>query len=258
MDAFGKDSIPAVAAIGLLAYATSDIAHHALGHGAACLASGGRIVSLSSIFVDCSRTGTAIDLSGPFANLLIGLVALLVCRIAARAALPMRLFLVLVASFNLLWFAMQLVFSAITATDDWAWAMHELHITGPVRAGLIIVGALLYLATVRFTAAELSPLEGPPARVRTIVLTVWLTAGVFACATAALDHHPLAAVLRHAAPQSLANSIGLLFVPRLTAKMTGAATMEAPLTRSTLWVVAATIVAAVSIILLGPGVALPP
>lgn len=259
MDALGKDNISTISAIGLLAYASGDIGHHALGHGAACLASGGRIVLLSSIFVDCTRTGAAIDLAGPFANRLVGLVALLACRVLTLASLSTRLFFVLVAAFNLSWFGMQLVFSAATVTDDWAWAMHELHVTKPIRAGLIVIGALFYLTTVRLTAAEIAPLAYPPARVKTIVLTAWLTAGVFACATAAFDHHPLAAVLRHAAPQSLANSIGLLFVPRLTAKMTGArySNTNAPLAMSAPWLVAAIIVGGVSIILLGPGVAVP-
>jgi hypothetical protein len=212
---------------------------------------------LSSIFVDCTRTGSGIDLSGPLANLLIGLVALLVGRVLRQPSLAMRLFLILVAAFNLLWFAMQLAFSALTRTDDWAWAMHELHVTGPIRAGMIVVGALLYLTTVRLTAAELAPLAHPPARVRTIILTAWLTAGALACATAALDHHPLAAILRHAAPQSLANSIGLLFVPRLTAKMPISNDIATPIASSRAWVVAAGIAAATSIILLGPGIAIP-
>ena len=62
MDADPKDNIVTIAAIGLLAYASADIGHHAFGHGAACLGLGGRILSLSSIFVNCSLRGAAIDL----------------------------------------------------------------------------------------------------------------------------------------------------------------------------------------------------
>ena len=194
MDAQAKDNIVTIAAIGLLAYASADIAHHAFGHGAACLALGGRIISLSSIFVNCSLRGAAIDLAGPFANLVLGLVAMLAARMATRASSATRLFYILVAAFNLLWFALQLVFSAATRTDDWAWAMHQFQVAEPIRYGMIAVGALAYLLSVRAIAAQMAPFAHPPARARTIVLSAWLTAGGLACATAALDHNAAAAI----------------------------------------------------------------
>jgi hypothetical protein len=257
MNAQGKDSLLTISAIGLLAYACADIAHHGLGHATACLASGGRVVMLSSIFVDCTRTSMAIDLAGPGANLLIGVLALLACRVFRRSSPATRLFLILVAAFNLLWFSGHLMFSASTASDDWAWAMQEVHAGGLIRGGMIVVGALLYRITLRATAAELAQIEHSPARVREITLTVWLAAGALACATAAFDHHPLAALLRSAAPQSLGTSVGLLFVSRLTAKMPGSADMRAPLDLSVPWVVAAGVVAVTSILLLGPGIPAP-
>src|SRR5436309_2789518 len=88
---------------------TFGVSHHALGHGGACFALGGRINSLSSIFVDCSLTGTAIDLAGPFANLALGLLALLAMRFARPTSASARLFLILVAAFNLFWFELQLL-----------------------------------------------------------------------------------------------------------------------------------------------------
>jgi len=48
--------------------------------------------------------------------------AVLCIRIVHRTSIAMRLFFILVAAFNLLWFGLQLVFSAATRTDDWAWA----------------------------------------------------------------------------------------------------------------------------------------
>ncbi len=255
MSAQPTDNIPTIAAVGLLAYASADIGHHALGHGAACLAGGGRIVSLSSIFVDCTVIGTAIDLSGPLANLLLGLCALVAVRALKRASAAAQLFCILVAAFNLLWFAMQLVFSTATGTDDWAWALHEFHVTGVLRAALIIIGVLAYLATVRITAAELLTYARPRARVSMIIWIVWLTAGALACATAALDQHTLVALLRHAAPQSLLNSIGLLFVPGLAAKRASSSGARPALDLAISWIVAALIVGAASILFLGPGIA---
>lgn len=217
---------------------------------------GGRIISLSSVFVDCSLRGATIDLAGPFANLVLGLIAMLAARIATRLSPATRLFYILAAAFNLLWFALQLVFSAATRTDDWAWAMHQFQVAEPVRYGMIAVGALAYLLTVRAIAAQMAPFAHPPARARTIVLAAWLTAGAIACVTAAFDHNAVAAILRQAAPQSFLLSIGLLFVPAKAAKVSSSDGSAATIAFSMPWTVAAAIVGIVSILLLGPGVAI--
>lgn len=99
-DTASRDDLAMLVAIGLLAYAAADIAHHVLGHGGACLALGGRIVLLSSIFVDCTVRGSAIDLAGPFANLAVGLAALALAH-HLSAASTARLFFALAAGFNL-------------------------------------------------------------------------------------------------------------------------------------------------------------
>jgi hypothetical protein len=217
---------------------------------------GGSIISLSSIYVHCSLRGTAIDLGGPLANLVLGLIALLAARMAGRASSAMRLFLILTAGFNLLWFALQLVFSAATRTDDWAWAMHQFQITGPLRWGMVATGALAYLWTVRVVAAPMASFAHPLERARTVVRIAWFTAGATALAIAAFDHSAIAAISQHALPQAVLNAIGLLFVPRAAAKMPVPDTSAAPLVFSMPWVAAAAVVGLASIVLLGPGVAI--
>jgi hypothetical protein len=250
-----KENVGTIAAISLLAYASADIAHHVFGHGAACLMLGGRIISLTSVFVNCSLTGATIDLAGPFANLIVGLVALLTVRFTTRASSAVRLFYILAAAFNLLWFALQLVSSAARKIDDWASALHQVQVSEPVRYGMIAIGALGYLLTVRVIATCMAAFARPGARARTIVLSAWLTAGAIACATAALDHHP-GITLRHAIPQAMVLSIGLLFVPARASKLSGSVPNAAPLSFSFVWVAAAFIVGTASIFLLGPGFAM--
>lgn len=242
-----RDDLFTLVAIGLLCYASADITHHVLGHGGMCLAVGGHIRSLSSIHVDCTVTGAAVDLAGPFANLIVGALA---WAAALRVQRTARLFLTLAAAFNLFWFALQLIFSAATRTDDFAWAMKVFHVCEPARYGMIAVGFGLYLLSTRSVARVFAPF-GPHARARRIVWTAWLTAGVFACVTALFDPHPLPAILHYAAPQSLALSIGLLFLPRRAAA--GAASPV--IAREVFWLLAALIVTAASIWWLGPGFA---
>jgi len=247
------DNAITIASLGLLAYASADIAHHVLGHGGACLALGGSIVSLSSVFVNCSLHGATIDLAGPLANLALGLAALLVAGVARPTATPTRLFWVLVAAFNLMWFSGQLVFSVATGTDDWAWAMHRFSIGAPGRYGLIAVGALCYFVTYFFAAAGMVNLSHPRARARRIILIVWLTAGVTACATAALDHDAVRALLLQAMPQSFLLSIGLLWVPARAASRSTNTSPAAAVSFSVRWVIGAAIVGVASILVLGPG-----
>lgn len=256
MGADTTDNAITIAAIGLLAYASADIAHHALGHGGACLALGGSIISLSSTYVNCSLHGAAIDLAGPLANLLLGLAAMVAARVGRPAAAARQLFWTLVAAFNLLWFAAQFVFSVASRTDDWAWALNQFAVTEPVHYSLIASGFLAYLLTLRLSAARMAPFAHPRERAKRIVFIVWLTAGVTACATAALDHNAVQAILLHALPQSVLLSVGLLFVPPRAARLSSSDNPAAAIVFSVSWVVAAGIVGVASILLLGPGFAI--
>jgi len=175
--------------------------------------------------------GAAIDLAGPFANLIVGTLA---CALAFRARRALRLFFALATGFNFLWFALQLVFSVVTRSDDFAWAMQVFRVSEPLRYGLIATGVALYMLSIRIVARAFLPF-GPSFRARRIVWTAWLTAGVFACITALFDRNPAAEILRSAAPQSLALSIGLLFLPRYVAN----AADEPVIQRRISWLIAA-------------------
>ena len=247
-----RDDIATIISIGLLAYVSADIAHHGLGHGGACLALGGHVVRLSSIFVNCTVRGTAVDLAGPFANLAVGLAALAAAILApTRAAPATRLFLALTAGFNLLWFTLQLSFSVASRTDDFAWAVTELQLSAAARYALIGFGALGYLASVRALAVAVADFADPRARARRIMFTAWLTGGAIACVTALFEQHPGAAILSHAAPQSFLLSIGLLVVPAVAAPRPFARAPRVGF--SVPWIVAGLATAVASVGFLGPG-----
>src|SRR5271170_608220 len=254
--AHDSDNGLTTAAIGLLAYASADVAHHVFGHGGVCLALGGSVLSLSSVFVDCTLRGTAIDLAGPFMNLALGILALAVVGLAPRARAATRLFWILVAAFNLFWFAMQLVFSVVTRTDDWAWAMLDFHICAPSRYTAIVLGIALYLLTARLLAAPLAAYAKPRARLTRIVLIALGSALLLASATVAFDHHTPHALLRSAIPQAILLPVGLLFVPERAAALATVSQAAARISFSVRWLIGAGLVAAVSIGLLGPGFAI--
>ena len=255
MYADARDNGMTVAAIGLLAYGSADMAHHVLGHGGACLALGGSIRSLSSVFVDCSLHGATIDLAGPFANLALGLTVMWIARVTRPGSAGMRLFLALAVAFNLFWFAGQLVFSVVTRTDDWAWWMERSGVTEPGRMGLLVIGVMAYLWVIRYLSGQLTHFAFPPRRLRRIVLWALVAAGMTASATALFGRDPIQVILVQALPQSVLLPIGLLFVPGRAARMAGSENQDAAVAFAMGWIAVAGIFGIVSIVFLGPGIA---
>jgi hypothetical protein len=251
MDNAVKDDRTTIAAIGLLAYLSTDVAHHVLGHGGACLATGGVINLLSSVFVDCSIRGSVIDLSGPFANLIVGLISLLLSTKTNDRAL--KLFWILATAFNLFWFELQTTFSAFSRTDDWAWAIQQSGVGNVGRYALIAIGLIAYRLTIQLIARHTKPYASSESRVRSIMIICWISAGLIALATAIFDHNPANAIWHHALPQSMLLSIGLLFVPKYLTRIESIEQRSA-IKRSTTWIVTAAIMSIASIALLGRGI----
>ncbi len=256
MESVSKDSVLTIGAIGLLAYLSADVAHHVLGHAGACLALGGQVQSLSSVHVQCSVTGSAVDLAGPVASLLVGMVAWLGARFTGLRRAATHLYCTLAAAFNFFWFGGQLAFSAATRTDDWAWAMQQYHVIEPIRYGMIACGVAFYLFAVRVVGYQLAPFAQPIARARIIAATAWVSAGVIAILTAALDHPASSVILRDAMPQSLLLPIGLLFAPARAARSASSDGASGCLPIMIPWIVSAAVACGLSVACLGPGFAI--
>lgn len=77
--------------------------HEALGHGSVCLLLHGHIRLLSSSLFRCDIRSGWIDPAGPFANLLIGTLALACLRFVPQRVLVPRLFLILITAFSYFW-----------------------------------------------------------------------------------------------------------------------------------------------------------
>jgi hypothetical protein len=242
-------------AMALVAYVTADIAHHGLGHGLMCWLQGGQIELLSSVFVRCSRTDLAIDLAGPCANLILGLIAALTLRVTRRISVATELFYILLAGFNLMWFSIQLVFCVLTNSDDWAWLLHVFNGAPVARYSLAGAGALVYVMAARYLRTRMAHFARRPGRARLILFAAWLSAGAIACATAVFDPHGPGTVWHKAIPQSLLLTIGLLSLARV--RQIGLPPEGCPAIRiSRGWMMAAVVLSVLSIVVLGPGIGL--
>ncbi|MGB8717485.1 MAG: hypothetical protein WCD66_14185 [Rhodanobacteraceae bacterium] len=107
-----------VIAIGVLAATVATLCHETIGHGLSCVASGGHITLLTSIWFRCSEWNSMTSLGGPIGNLAAGLLAVLLLN-RLRPGPHMRLFLLMSAALNLYWFMGQLAFDSLKNSDDW-------------------------------------------------------------------------------------------------------------------------------------------
>jgi hypothetical protein len=191
------DDVPTLAAIAVAASCLAAVAHEALGHGGACLASGGTILRLSSVFFRCAPGTNLTDVAGPLGNLVAFGFALLFLRLTQSP--HARLFWLQLAAFSLFWFSGHLVYGAIRNDGDWGF----LGTWPAARIVAALTGVVLYAVTLRFVARA----NAVPQRLR----VAWLVATLGAVAAAALDPVTPLAAMREAFLEIGVASFGLWF-----------------------------------------------
>jgi hypothetical protein len=102
------DDLITVAAIGVLAFISTDIAHEVVGHGIGLLIAGGRsgILTTTRLIYEShlpNPNWRIFDIGGPAGNLIWAGVCFLAQRLIRRAAPRLRLFLWTSMSFSLFW-----------------------------------------------------------------------------------------------------------------------------------------------------------
>ena len=148
-----------VMAAGILAATAAAICHESIGHGVGCLAGGGRIALLTSIWFQCSVGLSLADAGGPLVSLCAGAAALAALH---RSMPPVaRLVLLLFASFSLFWFAAQLIDHALLDRDDWAFIARRSGWPRAWRPVAVVIGIVVYAASfraiVRFLRTAMAP-----------------------------------------------------------------------------------------------------
>lgn len=96
-----RDDLWTVAALGVLAAVAATLPHELIGHGVGCIAGGGEVRLVTTVFFRCEGGGAGADLGGPLGNLAWGVVALGMMASRRVAHPEARLFLLLTAGFSL-------------------------------------------------------------------------------------------------------------------------------------------------------------
>jgi hypothetical protein len=179
----------------------------------ACLAEGGVVVQVSSVYFHCAGGGIFADFGGPTGNVVAGLTCIALLRRCEWGAAE-RACLVLGAAFNFLWLAGCLLWSSIAGQSDFAFAIRLLgHDQISARIVLGMVGVAIGLTMRHFVAGH--GLSRSAARV------AYFVAGIVSCTAALAYAGAVGPALREAALESFGAMAWLLAVPRTASAASG-------------------------------------
>ncbi len=219
-----KDNKFTLTAIGVLAMMLTTVSHEVFGHGAACLLSGGRIEHISNTLFACSLRDPWVAGGGPFGDLLIGALSLLIDLALPARRTGWRLFFTAAMAFSFFWETGYLAKAMLVRDGDLYFFVYGLlgRVDDTWRIAGIAVGAILFLLTIRLTQARLSAVLVDAARARAAARTIWLAAALAEIAAALVFKGDIWPSLRDAALEIGLAAAPLLLIPR------GDATGEAP------------------------------
>jgi len=256
-----------IAAIAIVVYVVSNLAHEAAGHGGMCLLTGGRPEMLNAVFFECDEAGLSpaavrwIAAAGTLSNLVLACIAWGGLRRPPRHP-QWRLGLALLLAVNLLQAFGYLLFSGLGRIGDWAVVCDGIRPEWLWRIGLTLLGGWLYFVVApRLFMPEFEPFLGRErpareARARTLTLLPYVVGGATYVLAGALNPHGWRLVLISAAAASFGGTSLLAWYPALWAKKAAAETAPPPLEihRSITWCVTAAIVLVLYVAVLGPGI----
>ena len=258
---------PTIVAIAILAYAFSNVIHEGLGHGGACLLLGAKPTMFNAIFFNYDETTASdaaqrvIAAAGSIVNVIVALPLLALARRRGAVDPRWRYFLWLMSAIGLLTPFGYLLFSGVGGIGDWARVVHGAEPAILFRGILIVAGFWLYF---RVAPRLLMPLLDPflgrepqarSARASRLTLLPYFTGALTFIAAGLLNPLGPELVLISAAAASLGGTSLLAWYFRIPrAPSTRAEEPPLGIHRSVGWIIAACVVLAVFVFVLGPGI----
>ncbi len=261
-----RDDALTLVALGVVAFAVTDVTHEALGHGLMTLLVGEHAVLLTSCyFTSYGPYSRWIPAAGGLMNLAAAFAALAVLRQLTRLDPLMRYFLALLLAFNLFFAVGYPAYSGLTMFGDWAAVTNGLRPTWLWRVLLVLISVVGYYLSMRLLAWPLAPFAGTiggqtarfPSRSRMARLTLipYLAAIVLACAAGARNPNGWHTMLTSGMP-SAAAAFGITQMDHFISSVPKATypVVSEPLRRSWPWISFAVVVLIFFIGILGPGI----
>ena len=245
-----------LSALGICAYIIADVIHEAIGHGGTCILSGGSISLLSSAFFHSNNGNTLVDIGGPIANILAGILSLLLLNSYKNFSVQTRYFLILLMAFNLFWGTGGLIYSGITNKDDWSYLITGLQPSWFWRTLLVVIGLILYYTTIRIASAKLMLITGDDSgRRKQLILVPYLAAGVSACFAALFDLSGSLPAIKEDALETFVGFVGFLLILRANDKIeSNYGSNHTPVKRDMKWIISVALLYVIFVVIMGHGI----
>ncbi len=245
-------------AIAAIVCASGSCIHEGLGHGGMCLLTGGHPQLLSSVEFQCARDTRWISAAGTLANFIAGLIFWAASRAVVHSS-RWRFFFWLSMTVNFLQAGGYFLFSGIGNIGDWAAVIQGLSPIWAWRTALVLLGSVTYALFIWIALRELRPLLAGSGerwrRARKLCLVPYVTIGTLSCIAGAFNPTGMVLVAISAAAASFGGCSGLAWMWQFYRAPANAPTVcMPPLTRSRTWLVAAAVIAAIFVGVLGPGI----
>jgi len=239
-----------------------NILHEGLGHGGACMLSGGHPLALSSVDFECSADTRLVMAGGTLVNLLAGALFFVLGRLVSRQHPRLKFFLWLAMAVNLFSGTGYFLFSGIGGIGDWNDFVRGLGPQLPWRIGLTVLGVLTYAAAAWVNLMELRPFIGSDgqrySRAWPMLTVAYSTGGIVMCIAGAFNPRGAILILISAAASTFGGSSGLLWATQwLKSKsVVSLGSIERPIVihRSWLWTVLAAVTTITFVAVLGPSI----
>jgi len=257
-------SVPAdgltVGSIGIVAYTLATMLHEGIGHGGACLISGGMPRVISTVHTECSVESRLVIAGGTLANLAAAALFFVLGR--RRTSTLRQFFCWLSMSINLFMATGYFLFSGISGVGDWAAIIQGLRPAWLLRSGMTIAGGAAYLLSVRLSLLEMRPLIGSDkeqriARAARLMRIPYFSGGLLSCIAGALNPVGWRLVALSAAASTFGGTSGLVWMDNrlkdTRAIPLGSEPEPEPINRSWNWIALAACIATVFVLVIGPG-----
>lgn len=249
-----------IIAISIVASVIGNLLHEGVGHGGACLLTGGHARVLSTVHFECSQDSRFISAGGTLVNCIAGFVCWLALRLVNQTHSRLRYFLWLLMTGNLLSAGGYFMFSGIGNFGDWADVIRGFSPAWLWRVGLTLLGVVSYLSAVWLALRELRPFlsehDWRRGGAKDLTIVPYLAGGVLSTVAGILNPVSWILVPLSAAAASFGGTSGMAWMTQClgTRFAPKIPTQPFDLPRSRPWIIAALIAATLFIGVLGRGV----
>ena len=247
-----------IIAISAVACILQDILHEGLGHGVTAWLSGAHRVTMSTVALQSDIETRWVSANGTLVNLVFGGIIWCLLLRPQRYRPATFYFLTMAMAGNLFTGTGYFLFSGVTNFGDWAAVIHGLQPYWMWRAGLIVLGAAAYYASMLLVAAQLKrfrSVEENARRLRVLSWTPYFTDGILAGVAGLLNPAGLFYVIASALPSTLGANAGLLSLPSIMRKWgVSEGRRVGPIERSLAWIVFGGVACLLFIFVLGRGI----